>query len=573
MIRKLWRRLGVPYTTLVVTAVSCFCSVLLYILLYTFLGPITVKGILTSIIIPAMVVPLISYFSLGLVLKLDLAEEALQESETKFKNLFHMSPLAVAVTEMKTGKIIDANDKLCEISKYHKEEILGETTTGMGFYSEHDRRRFLEAFNESGKVHGMEMGFKGKDGSIVNALMFAKAIQIGSEKYILTVFYDLTEKLRLETQFRKVEKMEAIATLAGGIAHEFNNALVGITGSIELLRMQLPENGGVKKYGETMEASAHRMTNLTEQLLAYARGGKYEEKTICLTDFVEETLSILRPSIDPSVTLETDLTQNLSHIKADLTQMQMVLSAVLYNAAEAVEREGRIRVLTRNEEIKEDVAKNHQGFKPGRYVCLRVEDNGKGMDEETRDKLFEPFFTTKFQGRGLGMAAVYGIVKNHDGWIGVESRLGAGTSIQIYLPAVEGEAEIDETPGFELEKRTGTILIIEDEEMVLDITRAMLETIGYSVLEAKTGREAIDLIKTFDGDIHLAMLDIKLPDMEGGKLYPLIVEARPQMKVIVCSGYAIDGPARQILDSGAQGFIQKPFTLKTLAEKLNEVMA
>ena len=222
--------------------------------------------------------------------------------------------------------------------------------------------------------------------------------------------------------------------------------------------------------------------------------------------------------------------------------------------------------------VDEDFAKQRPGLKPGYYVCVTIEDDGKGMDKETRAGIFEPFFTTKFQGRGMGMAAVYGIVRNHDGWIYVESELGKGTTVQIYLPAIEIEVEKPIKAKAEVVTGSGTILMIEDEDVVIEVTQAMLEMLGYLVMVAKTGKDAIHIAETFDGQIDLALLDIKLPDMEGGKVYPLIMEARPNLKVIVFSGYSIDGPARKILDAGAQDFIQKPFSIATLSEKLKEVL-
>jgi two-component system, cell cycle sensor histidine kinase and response regulator CckA len=269
--------------------------------------------------------------------------------------------------------------------------------------------------------------------------------------------------------------------------------------------------------------------------------------------------------------VETHFPKDISHIKADHAQMQMVLSAILANSDEAIEDEGIIRITAENKNLDEDFTKQHPGLKPGAYVCLTVEDDGKGMGEETSDGIFEPFFTTKFQGRGMGMAAVYGIVKNHDGWIFVDSELGRGTTVRIYLPAIEVEIEKPKEAKAEVSTGSGTILMIEDEDVVIEVTRAMLEMLGYRVMAAKTGKDAIHIAETFDGRIDLALLDIKLPDIDGRNLYPLIMKARSNLKVIVFSGYSIDGPAREILDAGAQGFIQKPFSVSALSEKLKEV--
>jgi CheY-like chemotaxis protein len=227
-------------------------------------------------------------------------------------------------------------------------------------------------------------------------------------------------------------------------------------------------------------------------------------------------------------------------------------------------------------DLDQELIKDHPGLKPGPYVCLSIEDDGKGMDEETRTKIFDPFFTTHFMGRGLGMAAVYGIIINHDGTITVDSELGKGTVVRIYLPAIEVEKEVKQKtvsrPDLQLPKGDATILVIEDEEDVMMFIRQILERFGYRVLEAMTGEKAVRLAKTFDGQIDLALLDIKLPDMEGGKVYPLIMEARPDLKVIVCSGYGIEGPPQDVIDAGAEGFVQKPFLIAPFAEKLKEVL-
>ena len=247
---------------------------------------------------------------------------------------------------------------------------------------------------------------------------------------------DITESKRLEAQFQQAQRLEAVGTLAGGIAHEFNNALVGVSGNIELLQMDLPNGENVDKYVERTKDSTRRMVRLTNQLLAYARGGKYQPKIISLKDIVEDTVPLIQHDIDSTVRVETDLPGDISHVEADPTQIQMVLSAVLNNAAEAIEGEGRIRIITRDEKIDKEIAEADPHLKPGSYVSLTIEDDGKGMDQETISRVFDPFFTTKYQGRGMGMAAAYGIIKNHGGSISIDSELGKGTVAQIYLPAV-----------------------------------------------------------------------------------------------------------------------------------------
>ena len=387
---------------------------------------------------------------------------------------------------------------------------------------------------------------------------------------------DVTEMRQLQTKLVEGQKMEAISTLAGGIAHNFNNALTPIIGNVDLLEMTYGNDENIMKPLKDMKTSGLRMAQLTSQLLAYAKGGKYDPQVQSLSDFVDVTLPLIQHTLDPAVRVETDLPLDVKDVEADSTQMQMVLSAIMANSNEAMEGPGRIRISTRNVDLDQELIKDYPGLKPGPHVCLSVEDDGKGMDEATRNRIFDPFFTTHFMGRGLGMAAVYGIVKNHDGAITVDSELGTGTVVRIYLPAIGAEKEVKKKvvsrPDLQLPKGDATILVIEDEEDVMMLIRQVLESLGYRVLEAETGKEAIRFAKTFDGQIDLALLDIKLPDMSGDRVYPIIMEARPDLKVIVCSGYGIEGPPQAILDAGAEGFIQKPFSISPFAEKLKEVL-
>jgi PAS domain S-box-containing protein len=380
------------------------------------------------------------------------------------------------------------------------------------------------------------------------------------------------EKKQLEAHLREAQRMEAIANLAGGIAHQFNNALAVVYGNMGLLQVNYPEDQKIRQYCSAMEMSTQRMAHLTNQLLAYAQGGRYQPTDIWLNEFVLSTLSLIEHSIDPAITIETDLSKDASMVNADCTQMQMVLSAVLTNAAEAIDGEGWIWISTKNEKVGEEWTPRLSELNPGTYVCLSIRDEGKGMDEATRERMFEPFFTTKRKGRGLGMSAVYGIIKNHGGGIVIDSELDKGTAVSIFLPATEPGKKKEKEPPAELVRGWGTILVIDDEEMIVNMSRMILEELGYRVIGARSGREAVDLAKSFDGEIDLAILDFGLPDTSALRAYRLLKEARPNLKTLLCSGYAIGDPIQEILDAGADGFIQKPFSIAGLSEKLKEIL-
>ena len=500
-------------------------------------------------------------------------EEALRESESRHRQFVENAVLGLFQVT-KEGQFLMSNRRMAKIFGYDSQQdfLSGVDNITELYVNPEERQKILQEIDERGHIDGREMSFKRKDGDPIFCNAYVRSTQNEDGKYIYEgLLEDVTEKKNMVAQLQQVNKMESIATLAGGVAHEFNNALMGVMGNIELLKMDLPLDEGRHKNLDTMNTAGHRMSRLTDQLLAYAKGGKYQPKNLQLDDFVIETLPILQHNLSPTVRVETDFPKDISHIKADHAQMQMVLSAILTNSNEAIEDEGTIRITAENKDVDDDFANQHPGLKLGPYVSLTIEDDGRGMDEETRSGIFEPFFTTKFQGRGMGMAAAYGIVRNHDGWISVESELGKGTVVQIYLPAIEIEVEKPKKTKAEATAGTGTILMIEDEDVVIEVTQAMLEMLGYRVMVAKTGKDAIHIAETFDGQIDLALLDIKLPDIDGRNLYPLIMKARSNLKVIVFSGYSIDGPAREILDAGAQGFIQKPFSIATLSEKLKEV--
>lgn len=507
----------------------------------------------------------------------------IQASRNRYSDLYDFAPVGY-ITISEKGLIQEANLTICSMLGVGRNFLIGKRLSH--FIAKDTQDIFYlhcQKLFETKVRQICELQLVKEDGSRFYAQMQSIAVQDVDDNFsqLRIAVTDITlikqaeeEKANLQSRLQQAQKMEAIGTLAGGIAHQFNNALSPITGNIDMLKLDYHGDENIANYTKQMRDSAQRMTQLTNQLLAYARGGKYQAKNISLSDFVRDTLPLVKHNIKPSISIATNLPRDIMSVYADLTQMQIVMSAILSNSSEAIQDQGRIQVTCRNEEITDEIAKDSAGLKTGLYVTLMVEDDGKGMDEKIRSRVFEPFFTTKFQGRGLGMAAAYGIVKNHDGWISVDSEVGKGTKVCIYLPAIEVQVIEPEKPKIEpvTIKGAGTILVIEDEEMVMDVTTALLERLGYRVLGAKTGKEAIEIAKTFDGDIDLALLDILLPDMNGNAIYPHITKGRPNLKVLVFSGYSIDGPAQEILDAGAQDFIQKPFTIAELSERMKKIL-
>lgn len=503
-------------------------------------------------------------------------EKTVRESEEKYRSLFEQAIDAIVITDPR-GRIKDANSAALTLFGYSLEEMRSINFQRL-YVIPGDGVRFVGEMAKRGFVDEFFTRLRRSDGTEMECTLnvTARKDTRGSVLEYQGIIRDVTEARRLQMQLHESRKMEAISTLAAGIAHQFNNALTPIIGNIDLLAMDHAHDPEMMASLKQMKDSARRMAHLTRQLLAYAREGRYRAERIRPGALVLETIPLVQHTLNPLVQLETDLPPDLPDVKVDISQMEMVLSGLVANSNEAIEGPGRIRISLATLVPDRGFLARH-GIDPGPYVCLSVEDTGKGMDQQTRERIFDPFFTTHFLGRGLGMAAVYGIVKNHGGAIEVDSEPGKGTTVRVYLPA-EGSGPREEKSAAiepvrpEPEARKGTVLVVEDEALVMDLNRAILEKLGYRVLPATTGHEAIETAKTFEGAIDLALLDIKLPDMTGAQVYGAMKEKRPGLKVLLCSGYAEDGPAQEILQAGAEGFIQKPFSVAEVKEKLDKIL-
>ncbi len=380
------------------------------------------------------------------------------------------------------------------------------------------------------------------------------------------------KKAELENQLQHAQKMEAIGTLAGGIAHDFNNLLMSIQGYTSLMLMDSGVSQIQRDKLKHIEQSVHRGSELTKQLLGFARGGKYEVRPTNINELVDKSSQLFgRTKKEISITSRYD--PNIWIVEVDQGQIERVMLNLYLNALQAMPAGGRLLLETSNVVLDNDSASRCR-MVPGKYVKISVSDTGIGMDERTRERVFEPFFTTKEMGRGtgLGLASAYGIVKSHGGLIDVESRVGQGSTFNIYLPASEKTAVSEISTSAALLKGDETILLVDDEEPVLDVGIEILQWLGYTVFPARCGKEAISILKGSNVKIDLVILDMIMPEMGGGKTFDAIKQLCPGQKVLLSSGYSISGEARQILGRGCNGFIQKPFGIETLSCKIREIL-
>jgi PAS domain S-box-containing protein len=499
------------------------------------------------------------------------AKEALQESEERYRTLFDLFPQAIVLTDISTGRLIEVNDEFCRRTKYAREEIIGRTTTEL-FYSKEERHRFLKAFQESGEIRGLEMDFRAGDDSILHTLMFSRLIRITGESVILTIFVDQTHRKRLEAQLLHAQKMEAIGTLAGGIAHAFNNLLMGIRGNASLMLLDIDPKHPHYKRVKTIEGLVQGGAELTGQLLGYAMEGRYEVKPFDLNELVKKSAEAFGRT-KKEITIFLELAEDLFFVEADKNQISQVLWNLYANAADAMPERGKLSLKTTN--VRHDTMDcKLNNATSGSYVLLTITDTGMGMDKNTLERIFDPFFTTKEVGRGtgLGLPSVYGIITGHGGHIDVNSERGAGTTFSIYIPASGGKSREHAEPTERFDKGSGTVLLVDDEEIILEAGQELLEAMDYKVLVAGNGKQAIDTYKINRDDIDIIVLDIVMPDMSGGEVYERIKEISPDVKVILSSGYSIDGKAAEIMERGCNDFIQKPFNVNALHHKIREIL-
>ena len=510
-------------------------------------------------------------------------EQVLLLSEQKFSTIFNLMPDMVGITRMADGCFIEVNDGFERGTGWLREEALGKSSLDLGLWTHEARTGAVAIMQDKGHLYEFEFMMTTKSGEQRNALMYLLPIVIQDEKCLFFMARDVTEikravddRIDFEKQLLHAQKLESLGVLAGGIAHDFNNLLMAIMGNADLALMRLnPESPAVDNLKRIEQASA-RAADLAKQMLAYSGKGKFVVEHLDMSRLFEEMLHMLEVSISKKAVLRFNLMHPIPSVEADATQMRQIVMNLVINASEAIgDKSGVIAITTGCMDCDRNYLKDvwlDENISAGLYVYLEIADSGCGMDKTTMTKLFDPFFTTKFTGRGLGMAAVLGIVRGHKGAIKVYSEPNKGTTFKILLPASDRPAELfnghTHTDDW---KGSGKVLLVDDEETVRGIGREMLQELGFTVITADDGREGVATFKE-NPDVAFVILDLTMPHMDGEQCFRVLKQLKPDVKVMISSGYSEQEVSIKFVGKGLAGFIQKPYKLSVLRDAVRGIL-
>ncbi len=509
------------------------------------------------------------------------AEAELRDQADVLRAVIDDSPLAVIVLDLDL-RIARWNPSAERVLGWSAEEVLGKSYAVVIPEDRLGEHAGLRADAIGGRtIMNVESRRRRKDGSLVDVGISVAALHRadGGVRGFAVVLADITERLRLEARLRQTEKMEAVGQLAGGVAHDFNNLLTVITSYSGLLMGDLPPESEMRADVQQIDGAAKRAASLTRQLLAFSRQQVLRPQLLTLNGVVAGLEKLLRRLLREDIEMVIALDPGVGLVKADPGQVEQVLMNLAVNARDAMPRGGTLTIRTANVKLDESYAERRRevAVVPGRYVMLSVADTGTGMTAEVQERVFEPFFTTKAAGvgTGLGLSTVYGIVKQSGGYIWTYSEPGLGTAFKIYLPLVDVAEEVGESGKRKSATRLAgreTVLVAEDDSALRYVACRALRTFGYSVLEARNGREALGLCERYEGPIHLVLSDLVMPEMSGSELAERIAARHPGVKVLLMSGYAGDEAARMSILRAGDAFIEKPFAVDTLAARVREVL-
>ncbi len=504
---------------------------------------------------------------------IDITER--KKAEETFRKAFDANPEPMTISSIAEGRYIDVNEAFLRVTGYAREEVISHTSHELKFWETPEARaELVTALRTAGSVRNLEIKYRTKSGEQRVALDSSEIIEVGGQKCMISILRDMTEQKSLENQLRQAQKMEAVGQLTGGIAHDFNNMLGVIIGYSEVVTERLAGNEPLQRKCEQITKAAQSAASLTRQLLAFSRQQVLEPKFLDLNSIVRNMEKMLRRLIGEDITFSTGLGPTLGSIKADQGQIEQVIINLVVNARDAMPHGGKVRIETSAVELGGEYSKKHLPQLPGSYVLLTVSDTGMGMDSETQSRIFEPFFTTKEVGKGtgLGLSTVYGVVRQFDGHIWVYSEPGQGTTFKIYLPRTSQAPAVMKSNNrlASTIRGTETILLVEDEEALRELTRSLLDDQGYKVLEAARPERAIEIAKQYKDTIDLLLTDMVMPGMNGKVLADTLASVRPDMKVVFMSGYT--GFNHAALTDAKVTLLSKPFTKDNLLSKLQEVL-
>ncbi len=506
------------------------------------------------------------------------AEEALRRSESGFRSVVEDAPYGIYRTSL-TGRFLQVNPALQKMLGYEStEELLKRDLANHIFRHAGEYQRLTELLARTEEIKDLEMEWKRQDGTPITVRCSGRRIndENGVPAYFEVFAEDVTEKRVLEKQLRMAQKMEAIGRLSGGIAHDFNNLLGVIIGYSGVLKKKLGPDNALCEHALEIEKAGQRAASLTKQLLAFSRQQVLTPAILNLNSLASDMEKMLPRLLGEDIEVSLGLDPALGNVKADQSQIEQVIMNLAVNARDAMPTGGKLKIQTSNVELTQAYTWNHPGSKVGDYVLLAVTDTGTGMDAGTLTHIFEPFFTTKERGKGtgLGLATVYGVVKQSNGYIWVDSTIGKGTTFQIYLPRHAGHAGVDEQKTDSGEKLRGseTILLAEDAEPLRKLAQTFLEGAGFRVLSAESGESAMEMAARFGGTFDLLLTDVVMPGMNGRVLAEHLLPGQPGMKVLYMSGYTDSFIAGHGVLDPATHLLHKPFTEELLIRKVREVL-